>query len=192
MDALTVASPPAVEPVTLSDAKLNLKVDGTEEDALIGGLITAAREYAERVTGRKLITQTIEYRLPYFPATIELPVRPVQSVARIRYTDTEGVLQTLDASSYQLYGAVTPPKITPVYGAVWPTVRTHQPDSVVVDITVGYGDDGAAVPEVICQAIKLMVNHWFENREAVIVGNVKAEELPMGAQHLLNLHRTYY
>ena len=40
------------EPVTLAEAKLHLRVEHSDEDAYIGGLISAAREYAESFTNR--------------------------------------------------------------------------------------------------------------------------------------------
>ena len=44
------------EPVTLEEARLHLRVDHTDEDALIGSLIIAARELAEHETGRVFST----------------------------------------------------------------------------------------------------------------------------------------
>ena len=46
---------PTVEPVTLADARLHLRVIDTVEDSLITSLIVAAREHVEQVTGRRLI-----------------------------------------------------------------------------------------------------------------------------------------
>ena len=45
---------PATEPVTLADAKAHLRVDGTDEDAYITGLIGVARVAAEeRLAGSR-------------------------------------------------------------------------------------------------------------------------------------------
>lgn len=42
-------------------------------------------------------------------------------------------------------------------------------------------------PADIQQAVKLLVGHWFENRESVVVGTT-ASEVPMSVQMLLSPH----
>jgi len=89
-----VVTPVATEPVTLAEARLQCKVDAddTTHDALITGLITAAREFAEHYTGRALAPQTLEAALDAFTDDdyIDLPMPPVSSVTSIKYTDTAG------------------------------------------------------------------------------------------------------
>ena len=65
--SLVIITPPATEPITLTEAKAQCRVDGTAEDALLTIYIQAAREQCERLIGRKLITQTVEQRLDAFP-----------------------------------------------------------------------------------------------------------------------------
>lgn len=48
------------EPITSAEAKLYLRVDDTAEDTLIGHLITAAREFAERHENRLLVARSAE------------------------------------------------------------------------------------------------------------------------------------
>lgn len=59
--------PPAGEPVTLDEAKLHLRVDFAADDALITGLISAARVAAENICRRAFITQKWELLLDGFP-----------------------------------------------------------------------------------------------------------------------------
>jgi uncharacterized phiE125 gp8 family phage protein len=56
---LSLITPPAVEPLTVSQAKDWLRVDSDDatQDTVIGSLIKAARVYAEKATGRAFITQ---------------------------------------------------------------------------------------------------------------------------------------
>ena len=68
---------------------------------------------------------------------IRLPRPPLVSVLQITYTDTNGVLQTLDPSIYLVSNLREPGTIEPVYGQVWPVAR-YQADSVQVQFTGGY------------------------------------------------------
>ena len=60
--ALIDLIPPSIEPVDLAYAKTFLRVDGTDEDALIASLIGMAREQVETMIGRTLIQRSYLYR----------------------------------------------------------------------------------------------------------------------------------
>lgn len=49
---------PAAEPVSVTEAKLHCSVDLSLHDGLIGGLIVAARNLIEGITGRQIVTAT--------------------------------------------------------------------------------------------------------------------------------------
>jgi len=55
--AITDITPPALEPITLDYAKVFLRVDNDDEDALIADLIRAARERVEALTNSALISR---------------------------------------------------------------------------------------------------------------------------------------
>lgn len=59
---------PSVEPVSLIEAKAHLRVDVTDDDGYISALIVAARQAAETITRRALITQSWAVTLDQFPA----------------------------------------------------------------------------------------------------------------------------
>jgi uncharacterized phiE125 gp8 family phage protein len=72
--ALRLVTPPTVEPVSVQEAKLHLRlitditdISNTAEDNLIGVLISAAREYAENVCRRAFVTQSYLLTLDAFP-----------------------------------------------------------------------------------------------------------------------------
>ena len=48
---------PAIEPITLSEAKQHLRMEVSDDDALITLLIAAGRQYAEQLTRTSFITQ---------------------------------------------------------------------------------------------------------------------------------------
>ena len=72
---------PSSEPVTLTEAKLYLRVDNTTEDALISDLIVAARMDAEKYLKRSLISQTwqLSYN-EYVERAVSLPMPPIANL----------------------------------------------------------------------------------------------------------------
>ena len=84
--SLQLITPPALEPVTLDEAKAHLKVDTTDDDALIERLIAAARARAEWHTGRAFLTQSWILWLDCWPPldVAEIPLPPA-SVGRLRH-----------------------------------------------------------------------------------------------------------
>jgi uncharacterized phiE125 gp8 family phage protein len=167
----TLVDAPAVEPVTKTEAKAQLRITHSDEDTIIDGLITAARHYSENYCQRVFITQTWDLFLDCFPAEIEIPFPPLQSVTHIKYIDTDGNEQTLSASNYTVDSSSFIGRIVPAYGESWPSIR-YVPNAVNVRFVAGYGDAASDVPETIKLAMKMLIAHWYENRETVKVGTI--------------------
>lgn len=164
--ALKLITPPTAEPITLAQAKAHLRVEVSDDDTLIGALITAAREAAESSTQRALMLQTWELSLPCFPPSdaIRLPKAPLSSLTSISYVDSDGETQTMAEAAYQLDVHSEPARILPAYGTTWPTTREH-PNSVLVRYQAGYAD-ADAVPAQIKAWMLLRIGSLYENRES--------------------------
>lgn len=160
-----VTTAPALEPITDSEAKAHCRIEESAEDTLVSVWVKAARMEAEELLGRSLITQTRKQYLDWFPCAIELLYGPVLTVTSIAYVDTAGDSQALAGSVYQLSTTSEPACIVEAYGQSWPVTR-DQLDAVTVTYTAGYGATAASVPEPIRQAIRILVGHHAENREA--------------------------
>lgn len=175
---------PAAEPVSLAEIKLHLRIepDVSAEDDLLSSLIKAARLHAERVTGKALVTQTWKLVLDSFPPwEIEFPKPPLQSITSIVYLDSNGDSQTLDASAYRVVATSEPGIVEPAYGEAWPSTYDVT-GGIAITFVCGMGL-AAAVSDDIKAAIKLMVGHWYRNREEVSAGGLS--QVPMAAELLL-------
>ena len=163
---ITLKTAPAVEPVTAQEMREFLSLVGTEDDALLAGLISAARAALEKYTGRTFITTVYQV---YYDGFSFLPIKlarpPVQSVTSITYVDVDGVMQTLSSSLYIVDIASLFGRISPAYDEVWPITR-EQNNAVCIEIKTGYGDAAASVPAPIKVAIKMIVADVYEHREA--------------------------
>ena len=65
---LVQITPPAIEPVTLAEAKQHARIEFADDDALVSLLITAARRYCETAIRAAFITQTWTLMLDSFPS----------------------------------------------------------------------------------------------------------------------------
>ena len=164
--------------VSTSQVKTHLRVETYEDDALIEALAITATSMAEHELNRALITQTLTLVVDGFPLkNLQLQRPPVQSVASIKYLDTDGLLQTVSPQSYRLIKDPIAPYIT---STAWP-----QGSEVTVEYEAGYGTQ-ADVPVQIKQWILVHVGAMYENRESV---GKELKPLPF-VSSLLDRYRT--
>lgn len=190
---VVVVTPPAEEPVTLAEAKLHLRVDHAEDDALIAALIVSARQVCELRLDRAIVTQTLDAFLDRWPCgsawwdrgRIALPRPPLQSVASVTYTDTAGAAQTWPPADYQVVTG-TQGLVLPAYGKSWPSAR-NQAEAIRVQFVAGYGA-ASAVPACINQAILMLIAHWYDVRSPVTVGMI-SKEVELTVEALLDPER---
>jgi uncharacterized phiE125 gp8 family phage protein len=183
-----VTTQPAEEPVTLAEAKLHLRVDGTDDDTLITGYIGAARSWAEGFLGRSIVTQTRTVWMDSFPTDpIELLHSPVQSVTFVKYYDEDNVQQTLSASVYEVDTKDIPPRIYLADGQSWPATWNKR-NAVQIEFVAGYGLPSTGMPVPIPKEIPLAIKHlvatWYATRESVVTGTI-VSQVPQTCEALL-------
>lgn len=204
--SLTLVAGPNVPVLTLAQAKTHLRVDFGDDDVYIQGLIDTALgvvDGRDGELGRALISQQWELRLDGFGwslwkpdwaanprvnwGRIALPLPPLLTVDSVKYIDTDGVLQTLSASIYQVVtGGARRAELLPAYGLAWPAPRP-EPDCVRITFTAGFGTTADKVPAAIRQAMLLLIGAWYENREStVIASRITSVEWSDGVQRLLS------
>lgn len=195
---------PTFEPLSLAEAKLHLRVDGTDEDALIGDLIKAAREECEQETGRALVRQTWEATFDAFDSALRLTRAPFLAVVSLNYVDTNQATQALAANAYAIDSSSCPTWLKPAYGTEWPDTLDAM-NSVIVRYRAGYLDTGsgvggvpteaeaqAAVPAALRQWIRIRVATLYDQARSSVIIGTSAMELPGRAvSGLLDRFRTY-
>ena len=172
MMALKLITPPASEPVSLDEAKAYLRIDTSDEDAIISGLITVAREYCESFQNRAYLTQTWELSFDDFPdMPIRLPRPPLVSVESVKVIDSTGEETVLDPSDYIVDTDSEPGRIAFAQGKCWPSVELRPVNAVKIRYTAGYGDSNK-VPQSVKQAMLIYIAHRYENPDSDDVPDV--------------------
>lgn len=186
---------PTAEPVSLAEAKLHLRVDVEDDDLLIERLISAAREYIEEATGRALLNQTWELTLDGWPEGnyIELPRAPLSSVTSIVYTDSDDTDNTFAATNYSVDTSSEPGRVVLKSGCSWPTASLANGQAITVTYVAGYGSLPTNVPGQLRQAVLMLTGHWYENREAVLIGQGYTQgNVPFALQSIILLNRVNF
>jgi len=190
---IVVVTEPAFEPITVQEAADQLRWDADNDSpqsfplqTMLEGHIKTAREFAEKVTRRALVQQTLRITLPAFPmmtvrfggrfeddsfyrpGKIELRRPPLIDLVSVKYLDQDEVLQTLSPSHYYLddqSGVVPELVFRDTFDPNMAT--TARQDAVRIEWMAGYspGNDSpitqatatANIPAAIKDAIKLQV-----------------------------------
>lgn len=153
---------PDAEPVTLAEAKAQLRIDHDSEDELIAGLIRAAREEVEQTAGVAMIDQS--WRLAadgVAPGCVLLLRRgPVKEVLSVTAYGSEGEASLVDPAGYQLDALSRPARLH----FDEPPSGLRAMNGIEVDFTAGYGEAGTDVPDLLKRAMLMLVAHWYEFR----------------------------
>ncbi len=160
-------TPPSLEPVSLAEAKLFLKLDAADEDGLLGTLITAARLMIEAGAGRMMVDQTWRIVLDRWSESgeIRLPVSPVSQIVAARVFDVLGLAREVAADALVLDRMADPPVIR-IVREVPEIGRAH--GAIEIDVVAGFGATAASVPAPLRQAILRLAGRWFERRGDVV------------------------
>jgi uncharacterized phiE125 gp8 family phage protein len=159
--SLQLITPPAIEPVTLDEAKLHLKVDTTDDDALIATLITAARVRAEWHTGRAWITQSWMLWRDCWADCVEIPLPPLQTVTAVTVYAPDGTATVIDPSTYTVDAASQPARIA--FSCIAP-IALRAINGVAIAFDAGYGATADTVPAPVREAILEIVAELYANR----------------------------
>jgi uncharacterized phiE125 gp8 family phage protein len=188
--ALSIYAEPAMEPITLGEAKTHLRVDFADDDDYITGLITAARMITEERTFRALITQTWDYTLDCFPPNlvIKIPKPKLQSVISVTYTDMIGIDHIFDPANYIVDTKSKPGRISLGYNKLWPVTILQPISGVCIRFVAGYGN-AAAVPAPLIHAMKYLISQWYEVREPLILSRSQLMPIPMTFDFLIGPYK---
>jgi len=175
------------EPVTLAEAKLAARVDISDLDALISGLITSAREQAEQITGRLYRLQAWRTELADWPDVED--VLPVYGATACAVTYWNGAAwANLAGSAYVFAAEGAGTVLAPALGTSWPTLpQVAAGPRVRIDLTAG-PSSAAQVDESVKLFIKAAVSAWVNNPDAA---STKALEISPLWERLLDGQRLY-
>jgi len=178
---LIQTDPPLAEPVTLAELKAHLRIDATDEDDLLAGLIRVARAHLENVTGTALISQGFRLALDDWPkgGVIQLMRAPVQTIDAILVYDADGVAQAQDLSGLLLDGSARPARLV-----IRERLRPGQAiNGIEIEFTAGFGA-GTDVPPELKRAILMHAAYLYEFRGAV-TPDMQPAAVPPGYERLI-------
>ena len=184
-----VITAPTYEPISAADVAEYIRVDDLAEDQLLlDGMITAAREYLEQYLSRPIATQTLEEALTGWADPIVLD-SSLQSVTSIKYLDLNGVEQTLASNQYLVDTYSEPAQITPAYNVEFPELYAV-PNNIKIRYVAGYTSGGSPdlnpMPKPLRFAMMLIIGDLYANREA---GGDKPYQINPTVESLLQFYR---
>lgn len=153
--------------VTVDEAKLHLRADGTDEDALIGIYIAAAEQAAVKALDRGVYADGTALQAAMTAAPAALTTATAAYAAAV--TAADAMTDTTEQAAALQVAETAYMRAQVAYRQVF---------------------DGIVVNEAIKAAVLLTVGHLFANREDVVIG-ASVSALPHGADYLLQPFKVY-
>lgn len=175
--ATTVTVAATTEPVTLAEAKRQLRITDSNSDTEINELIAEARALVEDHCNRYWAEQTVRWVYSDFPAEdypFKLHLPDVSSLTSVTYIDENDAEQTLSTSGLTLDG----PRERIRTSTAWPD--GHSPAVTMV------AGPPTVLPPAVSRAIKMVITDLYEHRGAQMPYQIYENEAVMAA---LTFHR---
>lgn len=171
----------ATDVLSLADAKLWLRVDTATEDDLITSLIGVAVERVQNYTGYYLQQVSGTFKMDAFRSGY-LPAGPLVSVTSVTYTPNATPIAFTD------YYTGLEGRSPYIYFDSPPALDTDNIYPVTINATVG--DDTPPAPLV--HAVRLLLSHYYDVRETVVIGTTVSGTIPEGIKALMSEYRNLY
>lgn len=171
--------------ISPSGARVHLRIDHVEDDALLAGMLEAATDYFERETRTALGAADYRLTLDSWPSSrqLRLPRPPLIGIDSISYRNADGQYVPLPSGAYVVDDAERPARVV-LIGEL-PPVAAY-PGAIRVNYRAGYETPETA-PATLLHGVKMMVGHFYELREPVVVGNI-INEVPLAVQSIIWQH----
>lgn len=188
---VVIVTPPPVEPVTIEEAFLRLRLDepaahSSDYDA-VGSQIQASREQCEQITRRAFVQQTLRaVRGPLREqgarrgwdwymgraggawGAIELIRPPLIEIVAVRYFDDQNVQQVVAPTDYRVSCDDLVPKLMFAESFQGPSTYIRD-DALQVDYRVGYAPKPAGA-DPVAQPIDYRANVPESIKQAILLG----------------------
>lgn len=152
------------EPVSLAEAKEQLRILHSDDNAYVTALIVAAREAVEEACHIALVSQTWIAQYCTWDSSdkiLQLLRPPTISVASVKYYDYDDTQQTVSPDDYVAELRANQVVLNASY--IPPTLSPDRQFPIEVSFVAGYGD-APDVPSRAKQVILVLVHHFYENR----------------------------
>lgn len=212
--ATVLVTAPAQRVISLASLKNFLRIDTTDDEAMLQIQLKTAEKRLESELGIKFVTQTWDVFFDSFPFSrrsekwwdgtregaitelynygegqIELPFGPAQSVTGVYYYEEDNTENTVAASNYTLDTASTRARIGLKTGQTWPSTILKPNNGVKVRAVFGYGAgyiESPATESTISADIQEAVKHF-----AAYLYEHRGDELPKIPPTVLTLLEPY-
>lgn len=203
--ALELVTPPS-QIMTTAEAKSYLRVDTSTDDTLIDSMIASATYAVENYLNLKLLNQTWNVWLDYFPMRnkdvwwdgsrdgaiselyeslnyIEVPLGPLSSVTHFKTYDNDDTAYTFSSANYYVDTKKGHGRIYVRQGESWPTTDLRNGNGIEIRCVFGYGSSSSSVPAPIMAALRETLGMLYDCRGA------SERVMPLSAMGMLDAYR---
>ena len=169
--------------LSLADAKKFIRLDHatSDEDPVITAYINAAVQYCENYCSKLFVNRQVSYSLKnyddfYFDLNLVVPIAD-----GVKFRATNGANHTIVMTANDDFVVDFQPAMIRFINP--PAIGENDLNPVQVLVTAGMPPTSNVI-----QAVRMLVGHYYEQRNAVVVGSV-VSTVPMGVDALLNTDR---